>query len=318
MMRRPRSRARGFTLVEAIVVMVIIGIVAAMVAVFIRAPVMGYRDSVDRAEITDQADLALRRIARDIRLALPNSVRVSDNGAANGSRPNSALEFLQTKSGARYLADDDGVPNLPTLSFDDQSQAAATNVPFTVFAPPAMFRQQVAQGDWVVVYNLGEGFEPANAYRVPAAGQPGNIARIAAAPTYTDNTPIGPVGTVVLAGNPFAAQAASQTSPSMPSPTYSFQVVGGAVSYYCAAQPDGTLALWRAWGYGINAAQSVPGAGARAVLASRLTTCDGIFSYGSAATQRSGLVLLSLSLKGRYPDSPAIRLVHQVHVDNTP
>ena len=50
----------GFTLVEAIMVIVITGILAGMVAVFIKAPVDGYVDSVRRAELTDAADTALR------------------------------------------------------------------------------------------------------------------------------------------------------------------------------------------------------------------------------------------------------------------
>ena len=66
---------RGFTLVEAIVVIVITGIIAAGVAVFIRAPVEGYVDSVARAELTDAADTALRRLSRDVNSALPNSLR---------------------------------------------------------------------------------------------------------------------------------------------------------------------------------------------------------------------------------------------------
>jgi hypothetical protein len=38
---------------------------------------------VRRAELTDQADVALRRITRDIRLALPNSLRVTTTGHNN-------------------------------------------------------------------------------------------------------------------------------------------------------------------------------------------------------------------------------------------
>jgi len=104
----------------------------------------------------------------------------------------------------------------------------------------------------------------------------------------------------------------------IPSPTYSFQVISGAVSFVCAAQGDGTFTLWRVWGYGITAAQTVPAGGSRAIVAARLTSCNNVFRYDTAANQRSGLVVVSLELRGRYPDSPAIRLVHQIHVDNTP
>ncbi|MGJ7918712.1 prepilin-type N-terminal cleavage/methylation domain-containing protein [Massilia sp. LXY-6] len=315
MTRRPAlpRRTRGFTLVEAVLTIAIIGIVAGIVAVFIRAPILSYRDTVDRAELTDQADLALRRMARDIRLALPNSVRVSDAG--------DHLELLVTRSGARYLSADDGVSAAPVLSFDSPGSNT-----FTAVGTPGSFRQ-VKAGDYVVVYNLGPGFEPANAYALAAtgvttcptsstAGAAGNIACINAAPVTTTTSINGqdiPTVTITLAGNPFAYQQAPLTSP-----LQRFQVVAGPVSFYCAQNTDGRLALWRAWDYPIVSDQAVPSAGKRALVASGLATCNDIFSYGTAASRRTGLVRIALSLRGRTDAPAAIRLVHQVHVDNTP
>ena len=63
-----RCRARGFTLVEMIIVIVITGIIGAMVAVFIRVPVQGYVDVAARAALADTADTATRRLTRDVRL----------------------------------------------------------------------------------------------------------------------------------------------------------------------------------------------------------------------------------------------------------
>jgi MSHA biogenesis protein MshO len=323
MMRRPRfpRRSDGFTLIEAVMTIAIIGIVAGMVAVFMRIPILGYRDTVERAELTDQADLALRRMARDIRLALPNSVRVSDAG--------DHLELLQTRSGARYLAAEDGFPLSPVLSWDDPNSRT-----FAALLPPNSFAD-VRVGDFVVVYNLGPGMAPADAYELAATGDiagniggadnkagcpaasstsgAGNIARICALTPVQLYTMVNmDVRIISLAGNPFALQQTALSSPQQ-----RFQVVSGPVSFFCAPGPDGRPALWRAWDYPIAASQAIPSGGKRALLATGLAACD-IFNYGAAASQRTGLVRIALSLSGRRASSGAIRLVHQVHVDNTP
>jgi MSHA biogenesis protein MshO len=320
MMRRPLARSfprrhsGGFTLVEAILSIAIIGIVAGMVAIFIRVPILNYRDAVDRAELTDQADLALRRVARDIRLALPNSVRVNAT--------NDHLELLLTRSGARYLAAEDGVTTVPVLSFDTK-----TATTFTAVGMPKTF-DQVRVGDYVVVYNLGPGFEPANAYDLAAtgvtqcpttasAGAAGNIAcinAVSAANTPAINGQDIPTRTITMAGNPFASQPVPMISPEM-----RFQVISGPVSFFCAAGPDGRPALWRAWNYAISSSQTIPPASAsRALVATGLANCNNLFSYGSAASQRTGLVRIALELLGRADNPATVRLVHQVHVDNTP
>lgn len=316
-----RARARGFTLIEVIVSIVLLGIVASMVAVFIRTPILGYRDAVDRAEITDQADLALRRIARDLRVALPNSVRV-----ANDSAGNTVLEFLQTRAGARYLSiDDDGVDPGTVLNFDDPGDTG-----FTVIAPLNSFAQ-VKANDYVVVYNLGPGLEPANAYVVQtqpcskgsssAANYAGNIAQIKTitmpgTAKLADKQTVVPDGVdITLAVNPFACQSTPMSSPS-----YRLQVVSGPVSYFCTARSDSTWDLVRAWGYKIQPAQPTapPADAATTLIASRLTRCDTLFGYSTAASQRTGIVGIDMSLHGRNDTSASIRLVDQVHVDNTP
>jgi MSHA biogenesis protein MshO len=288
MTRRPhRATARGFTLVEAVIVIVIIGVLGAIVAVFIRMPIRGYADAVARAEVTDEADLALRRIARDLRLALPNSIRVSNDGAA--------IEFLLTKTGGRYLSAEDGVPG-QVLDFIDPA-----NTRFTVVGPmPGLSR--AAPGDFVVVNNLGEGMAPSDAYQLTAADR--NIAQIAAVDAAA--------GLITLADNPFALQ----TTP-MPSPTQRFQVVSGPVTYRCAPGEDG-LVLTRHWGYPITPQQNLPPAGGHtALVASRLAHCD-LFDVDGAAAQRSALVLMTIGFRARNETDPIIQLVHQVHVDNTP
>jgi len=133
-----RAKETGFTLLEMITVIVITGIIAAMVAVFLRTPVEQYMSITRRAEMSDIADVALRRISRDIRLALPNSVRVT--GTCDGTSA-CTLEYIPTTGGGRYLADE----SANALSFD------AADTSFNVLGPmPAM-----AVGNHIVIYNLG-------------------------------------------------------------------------------------------------------------------------------------------------------------------
>lgn len=147
-----RRRTAGFTLTEAIMVIVITGILASMVAVFIQKPVQGFFDTARRAALVDTADTVLRRVSRDLREALPNSVRVSGG---------TALEFLHVKGGGRYREQGPG----------DILDFTAADASFAVLSPGV----NVQSGDSIVVYNLGVG--GASAYEGTSTSR-----RIAAAP----------------------------------------------------------------------------------------------------------------------------------------
>lgn len=268
----------GFTFVEMVVAIVIAGIIAAMVAVFVTKPVEGYVDTAARADLADAADTALKRMTRDLRLALPNSVRVDATGHY--------IELLLTSAGGRYLAAEDNPSSGHILDFSNPADTTFDVIGLDL--PSA--------GESVVVYNLGSGLPPADAYCSGSACN--NRATVAGVSGST----------VTLSSNPFALE-----SPSLPSPGHRFMTVSTPVTYGCS---NGNLT--RYWNYAISPAQPVPpSGGSSALLATGVANC--VFSYSSMANIRSGLVGLGLTLLN--PDNAhagSVTLFEQVHVDNTP
>ncbi len=272
---------RGFTLIEAVIVITITAIIASVVAVFITKPVEGYFASVQRADMTDTADTALRRIARDLRLALPNSVRVTGS---------TAMEFLSTTTGGRYRAD---VSN----GGEDILDFTGVDNTFELFGEPITFSatNSTTNQNQIVVFNLGI-TGGADAYS-------GNS-------TAADNrrTYDGPTGVAV--SNIVFAPAISFP---FESPSKRFHIVDTPVSYICDLTA-GTLR--RYWGYTIQASQ--PNAAALAasnnvLLARNVSACD--FTYEPGVTERSGLVSMQLSIR---QNNETVTLYHEVHVTNVP
>jgi MSHA biogenesis protein MshO len=186
--------SKGFTLVEMILVIVITGIIGGIVAVFLKAPIQQYMDVSRRADMTDIADTALRRIGRDVRLALPNSVRVTTSGS--GASTVYYLDFLATTGGGRYRRGLGGSNDFLDFTANDSS--------FEVLGAMPLF----SVGDQLVVYNLGIG--TADAY---IAGAGGNRTTLAA--------PAAPLINITAKKFPFE------------SPSARFQVVHEQVRYIC-------------------------------------------------------------------------------------
>jgi MSHA biogenesis protein MshO len=285
-MRRTRchSRERGFTLVEAIMVMVITGAIAASVSVFIAGPVRGYVDAARRAQLTDGADVALRRMVRDLRGALPNSVRVTASGA------DCFMELIPTVGGGRYRAEVDaagaGVPLTLT--------ATAGNTTFDVLGPAV---PPFAAGTSIVVYNLnGATLSGPNAYM--GDNRRAYVAHITAA------LPAGTAARVTV-----GAGAALLDSPGR-----RFSVVGTPVTYQWSAAGHSII---RRSGYGFVAAQPAAFAGTGDLVAGNVGNAVCPFTYDPAVVaERAGLVTIALTLTDASGES--VFLHRQAHVDNAP
>jgi MSHA biogenesis protein MshO len=174
-----RRHVRGFTLVEAVMVIAITGILSAIVAVFIQKPIQGYFDATRRAELTDIADTAVRRLTRDLRLALPNSIRVDASGRY--------LEFLITTGGGRYRAEVTSAGAGDILDFTTAAGDASFDVIGTM--------PTVTAGQHIVVFNLGTNFTGGDAWqstgsnRATVASASGNTITLSAAKLFPYESP---------------------------------------------------------------------------------------------------------------------------------
>jgi len=129
--------------VELVVVIVIVGILSAMGGMIITNHMEGYAGLRRRAELVDSAESALRRMQRDIRAALPNSVRTFNS--------NEAISFLHTTAGGRYRSQPPG----ETLHFDRQDNS--TDIIGRLYTS-----NETITNSSICVYNTGQ--NPTNAY----------------------------------------------------------------------------------------------------------------------------------------------------------
>jgi MSHA biogenesis protein MshO len=70
----------GFTLIELVIVIVILGILAVGVSSFLKFGAQIFVDATDRDKILSSARFAIERLNRELRGALPNSARVLSDG----------------------------------------------------------------------------------------------------------------------------------------------------------------------------------------------------------------------------------------------
>src|SRR5207247_9769103 len=147
-----RSRERGVTLIEMVIVIAITAIIAGAVSVFISRPVEGYADAARRAEMSDIADTALRRMTRDLRTALSNSIRTTTVSGVL------YLEYLQSSGGGRYRAENTNDPLNPGDPLDFTNPLGDSSFDVIGTMPT------LAAGDSIVIYNLASSGTTANAY----------------------------------------------------------------------------------------------------------------------------------------------------------
>jgi len=284
------SRSAGFTLIELVIAISLTGIVVAFAAMFIVTPVNSYQAQVRRAELVDSTDAVLRLISRDVRAALPNSIRIVRN--ANYV----ALEMLPVIDGVRYR--DSGATADPSQELDFTS-------PDGSFATLSQFNgvtRGVAMTQYYLsIYNVG--VPGADAYQLANVITPPGTAI-----TINNNTQPNEDKVTVVPSFKFAYG----------SPGHRVYLVSGPITYLCDETGN---TIRRYSGYSIDANQAnrdspselSPAGSTNSLIANRVTACQ--FDYAAGTAQRAGLVTLRVTMTS---SGESVWLVHQVHVENAP
>jgi MSHA biogenesis protein MshO len=294
---------RGYTLIELIAVIVLLGIIAAVAGLVLRDPVRGYDDARNRAELTDAAETSMRRIATELHQALPNSIRLKQSGSTT------YVEFLLVRTGGRYRAAVDGSGSGDILDF------AANDSAFDTLGPLSGLPGQAIQAnDVLAIFNLNSSpsATESNAYTFNQAASNCTSATPSSSTCNTANI-TGPDTAGALAGErhiAFDARKFPYTSPGN-----RFHVVSGPVTFQCDL---GAGTLDRVSGYTIQLAQPGPafaGAPVTGRLANFVTACDIQYDPVSSLPTYTGLLTLRLTLTRK---NESVTLYQEVHVSNVP
>ena len=286
----------GFSLVELIVVIILLGLLAGGAGLLIVKPIEAYEDQVRRQQLVDQAEMALRQLARDVRRSLPNSVRIT--GAGSGW----AVEMVPTVDGARYR---DEVGGEFTAAFDIL-EFSAIDSDFNLLGSFNVLTPGILTGTQrLVIYNTAS-TPTAGIYADAAANNnPGIVTTAATTLTLSINTPASedPEHHINMTpGFRFIQQ----------SPGQRIFVIDEPISYIC--NPD-TGRIQRHTAYGFLANQPTAPGGSSNTVVSQLDGCS--MSYNAGTSQRGGILTIEIRIAD--PDSgESVNLLHQVHVVNVP
>jgi MSHA biogenesis protein MshO len=271
----------GFTLVEFVIVIVVLGILSIGSISFISQSAQGLVDTAERQALASTATIAVEKILREVRRALPNSVRTFSDGS------NECLELVPILHSSEYVS-------IPTAS-------AATS-----FKSIKFFAATGTELGFVAVYPTSNG----SVYGTSPA-----TVRSISATTALAGAVGGPGIDLNIQTLTFTA-ASSYRFPTE-SPRKRFFLVDQPISF-C---DDAAGRLWRYQNYDfqVSSASSIPTTGAdRILIADSLKVGSLKFNILPAQLQRNAVVSMSLIIERTASSAEQVNISQEVQLRNVP
>ena len=282
------TKQRGFTLVELVLVIVITGVIGAVATIFFKPAMDAYVATGRRAAILDLADTALRKLSRDVRVAVPNSLR----------SPNSqCFELVPTSTGGRYRMAVDTV-NSGSTPLDIDAPVTTFDVLSPMTTPPVV-------NDWVVINNqyVNDVYAGVNASQITGVSTPAASAGLSRLAITSLQFPTG------YSGGRFSIVPGNGGNPAL------FYICSGADGTVDSAG-NGKGTLYRlARPFAPDYPIACPATTGAAVVATNVTSCNFVYNASEDGTQQSALLWLQLQISQA---NESADLVYGVHVDNVP
>jgi len=284
------ARQGAFSLLELLLVIVLLGVLGSGAGLLITTPIEAYNDQLRRQQLVDQAEMAIRQIARDVRRALPNSIRTRTVGAIR------ALEMVNTIDGVRYRDENQSGSgsDVETLEFAGADTEFNFLGQLNFLGPGAL-----ASNQRLVIYNT----TPGNIYTDALIDSNfGIITSTSTGLTISPSTTYANEHHVTMAN----AFRFTQQSPGQRA-----FFVDGPVSYVC---DPGSNRITRYSNYAYqNPQPTAPGGAQSGLVVTKLSSCS--IDYATGTPQRGGIITLQITLSD---SGENITLLHQIHVDNVP
>lgn len=280
----------GFTLIELIMVIVVLGILSFGTTQFIVNSSQSYMDTALRERQGSAARMAVEKMSRELRSALPHSARVVDLDGTPppAGTPGDCIEFVPVLSGSIY-----------TSLLAGGSAAQFSSVPFISGNAPSL-GSPLGSASRVAVYPINT----AAIYNLSASSPVSSTVDPASVLVDTVE-PIEPVAVLLDQNHQFP----------LDSPSRRWFMVANPVTFCFSAEER----LFRYGDYGFLASQPVPAGGGlvesvpeRSLLA---VGARGGFMVVPATLQRNALVQLRLDIRER---GEGVAISHEVQLRNVP